>query len=80
MPRPSSFYALPLEVQREVETRLLANGFSELIPICDELKARGHTIGKSSLGRFSLALKKKLRQQRPGARYQAIDKIKGPGA
>ena len=51
------FSRLPVEVQREIEQRLIENGFSEYVRITEELKRRGYRISKSSLGRIGKQLK-----------------------
>jgi len=52
------FYRLPVEVQREIESRLAANGFSDYVAITEELRKRGYRIGKSALHRVGQKLKR----------------------
>jgi len=58
VPPVSKFARLPVAVQREIERRLIRDGFSGYRPLARELRARGFDIGKSAL-------------QQAGARLQA---------
>ena len=60
----SRFSRLPLELQREVEERLVRNGFSDYRAIVEELTARGHTISLSSLHRTGTDLKRRFEKRR----------------
>jgi hypothetical protein len=69
MPQVNRVKRLPLAVQREVDERLIRNGFTEYEVIAMELAARGYRISKSALGRYGFLLKQKIEQGR--AREQA---------
>jgi len=58
------FTRLPVAVQREIEQRLIENGFSDYVPIAAELKRRGYRISKSSLGRIGKHLKARFESLR----------------
>lgn len=51
MGKRSKFSKFPATVQREIEDRLVANGFSDYEAIAKELSDRGYTIGKSAMHR-----------------------------
>lgn len=72
MPRANRFYALPLAVQREVETRLMCNGFSGYTELQDQLRARGYRISKSALHRVGAALKAVVAKD-PAKRFSMTD-------
>lgn len=72
MPRVNRFYALPTAVQREVEARLMANGFSGYVAMQDQLRARGYRISKSALHRVGAALKAVVAKD-PAKRFSMTD-------
>ena len=60
MPARSKVEALPVEVKAWLDLALVEGNFSGYEQLEDELKARGHTIGKSSLHRYGSAFEQKL--------------------
>lgn len=60
MPQVSRFGKLPQVVQREIEKRLVENGFSDYEQIAAELRQRGYRISRSSLHRAGKALKARV--------------------
>lgn len=60
MPPRNKVEALPAEVKAWLDKALVEGNFSGYEQLEDELKARGHTIGKSSLHRYGSAFEQKL--------------------
>ena len=60
MPPRTKVEALPAEVKAWLDKALVEGNFSGYEQLEDELKARGHTIGKSSLHRYGSAFEQKL--------------------
>ncbi len=60
MPPRTKVEALPAEVKAWLDKTLVEGNFSGYEQLEDELKARGHTIGKSSLHRYGSAFEQKL--------------------
>jgi len=60
MPPRTKVEALPAEVKAWLDVALVEGNFSGYEQLEDELKARGHTIGKSSLHRYGSAFEQKL--------------------
>ncbi len=54
MPPPSKLSQLPKDLLEELDARLRATGFGELVQHAEWLKSLGHDIGKSALGEYSL--------------------------
>ena len=75
MPRRSSIATLPPDVRRELELRLVASGFSDYDGHTAWLHDRGHTISRSSLGRYGLELRELLRSAGGSFVYDAIVQI-----
>ena len=71
------FTRLPVAVQREIEQRLIENGFSDYVPIAAELKRRGYRISKSSLGRIGKQLKARLKARFESLRDQHLARVGG---
>lgn len=64
MPQVNRFNRLPINVQREVEQRLIENGFSDYTTLADELKRRGYRISKSALHREGKQIKERVKTLR----------------
>lgn len=64
MPQVNRFSRLPQFVQREIEQRLVENGFSEYSELARELQARGYRISRSALHREGMALKARFQRLR----------------
>jgi hypothetical protein len=60
MPAPAKIALLPAEVRDELNRRLVQGGFGGLEALESWLEEQGFEIGKSSIGRHSQALKRKL--------------------
>lgn len=61
MSRVSSIGRLPQSVRKEIDQRLIENGFCDYVAIADELRARGYSkISKSGLHRHGLELKRRV--------------------
>ena len=60
MPQINRFVRLPLAVQREVEQRLIENGFSGYVELAAELGRRGYRISKSGLHRAAQEIKARI--------------------
>lgn len=60
MPPRNKVEALPAEVKAWLDKALVEGNFSGYEQLEDEIKARGHTIGKSSLHRYGSAFEQKL--------------------
>lgn len=59
MGRVSTIGRLKPELRREIDQRLIANGFSGYVELADELRARGHKrVSKSGLHRYGQTLKR----------------------
>lgn len=50
MPPPSKINQLPEEVRRELEEKIISNGFGGYVALSDWLATHGYEIGKSTLG------------------------------
>lgn len=64
MSQVKRFDRLPIELQREIEKRLLVNGFSGYAEIAAELRRSGYRISRSGLHRHGQQLKKRVRALR----------------
>lgn len=61
MSRRSSIERLPAKVREEVDSRLIAGGFSDYTGLAAELRNRGyHYISKSGLHRYGQELERKV--------------------
>ena len=60
MSQVNRFFRLPPAVQREIETRLATNGFSDYTALADELRRRDYRISRSALHRHGQRLKKSI--------------------
>jgi hypothetical protein len=59
MGRVSTIDRLKPEIRREIDQRLIANGFSDYVGLADELRARGYTrVSKTGLHRYGQTLKR----------------------
>lgn len=56
----SKIERLPQAMRRELEQRLIGNGFSDYVAIADDLYARGHPIGKSAVHRYGKELERRV--------------------
>lgn len=54
MPRRSVISLLPPATRKQLDARLLASQFSDLVNIALWLQKRGHKVGKSALGVYAL--------------------------
>jgi hypothetical protein len=61
MGRVSAIGRLKPELRREIDQRLIANGFSDYVDLANKLRARGYSkVSKSGLHRYGLALKRQV--------------------
>lgn len=60
MPPRSKIEGLPEELRREVDRRLLENGFSNYVEMAEWLNDLGYEISKSSLGRHGKTIKDRV--------------------
>lgn len=59
MGRASTIARLPATVRREIDQRLMANGFSDYVGLANELRGRGYAkVSKTGLHRYGQALKR----------------------
>jgi leucyl aminopeptidase (aminopeptidase T) len=52
---------LPQTVRKEIDQRLIANGFGDYVAIADELYARGYKIGKSAVHRYGKEMERRVK-------------------
>jgi hypothetical protein len=64
MPQVSRVAKLPVHVRGELDARLLESGFSGYAALALELRARGHRISKSSIHRYGMDLRERLKVER----------------
>ena len=57
MPRVSKLAKLPTDVRRELDDRLRASGYGDLVQTADWLTGMGYALSKSAMGRYSAGLK-----------------------
>lgn len=50
---------LPATLRRELDGRLIASGFGNLVALSQWLHSKGHRIGKSALGEYALQQKRR---------------------
>lgn len=60
MPPPSKVDQLPEEVRRELDERIVANGFGGYVALAEWLTERGFEIGKSTLGLHGKRLERSI--------------------
>lgn len=61
MGRASTIDRLPASVRREIDQRLIGNGFSDYVGLATDLRERGYSkVSKSGLHRYGLALKHRV--------------------
>lgn len=60
MPLPSKIDLLDEETRRELEERIVANGFGGYVALADWLGERGYSIGKSAVGAYGQRLERRL--------------------
>lgn len=77
MPQVNRFNRLPLSVQREVEQRLIENGFTDYDRIAAELVARGYRISKSALHRAGKQIKERVKVLRDQHLARAAGFVQG---
>lgn len=56
----SKIERLPQDVRKEIEQRLIANGFGDYEAIADDLYARGYRISKSAVHRHGHELERRI--------------------
>lgn len=61
MPQVNRFSRLPINVQREVEQRLIENGFGDYVAIAADLRQRGYRISRSALHREGKQIKERVK-------------------
>lgn len=60
MPPPSKIDMLPEDVRRELDTKILANGFGGYVALSAWLSDKGFAIGKSNVGNYGQRLERRL--------------------
>lgn len=60
MPPPSKIDLLDEETRRELEEKIISNGFSGYIPLSEWLAEKGYSIGKSAVGAYGQKLERRL--------------------
>ena len=60
MPPPSKIDLLDEDTRRELEERIVANGFGGYVALSDWLGERGYSIGKSAVGAYGQKLERRL--------------------
>lgn len=60
MPPPSKIDLLDEGTRRELETKIVANGFGGYVALADWLRERGYSIGKSAVGEYGQKLERRL--------------------
>lgn len=60
MPAPNKIDLLPPDVRRELDQRLIANGFGGTVALSEWLSEQGYEISKSTVGVHNLRLKRRL--------------------
>ncbi len=60
MPAPSKIDQLDTDLRRELDERIIANGFGGYVALADWLSARGYSIGKSAVGAYGQKLERRL--------------------
>jgi len=72
MGRTNTVDLLPSIVRKEIDERLMANGFSDYLGLEQELRGRGYSkVSKSALHRYGLALKRRIKVAQATAQLQA---------
>lgn len=61
MPRPNSISKAPEAIRNELDERLRANGYSEMVGLSEWLESNGIKVSKSAVHRYSKDLKSKDR-------------------
>lgn len=64
MPPPSKIDLLPEETRRELDERIVANGFGGYVALSEWLSERGFEIGKSTLGAHGKGLERHIARVR----------------
>lgn len=72
MPPPSKIDLLPEGVRRELEERIISNGFSGYVALSQWLAERGYAIGKSALGVHGQKLERRLQAVRVSTQAAAL--------
>lgn len=72
MPQANRFFRLPVDVQREIDSRLTRNGFSHYDQLADELRQRGYRISRSALHRHGQELERAMKTS-PDARALILE-------
>lgn len=60
MPSPSKIDLLDEETRRELEARIIANGFGGYVALAEWLAERGYSIGKSAVGVYGQKLERRV--------------------
>lgn len=60
MPAPSKIDLLDDPVRRELDARIIANGFGGYVALSEWLAERGYSIGKSAVGAYGQRLERRL--------------------
>lgn len=60
MPPPSKIDLLDEDTRRELEARIVANGFGGYVELAEWLTERGYSIGKSAVGAYGQKLERRL--------------------
>lgn len=58
MPPPLSISAVAPALREQLDARLRANGYSEFVALSAWMRDQGHAMGKSSIHRYALRLRK----------------------
>lgn len=60
MPPPSKIDLLDEDTRRELEAKIVANGFGGYVALAEWLGEKGYTIGKSAVGLYGKSLERRL--------------------
>lgn len=60
MPAPSKIDQLDTDLRRELDERIIANGFGGYVALAEWLGERGYSIGKSAVGAYGQKLERRL--------------------
>ena len=60
MPPPSKIHMLDEDTRRELEDKIVANGFGGYVQLSEWLADKGYSIGKSAVGQYGQSLERRL--------------------
>ena len=73
MPRRSTISLLPPAIRKQLEARLRASAFGDLVSIAAWLTRRGHPVGKSAIGVYAKKCKRQLEVGSAAAAPMAVN-------